>query len=176
MIETKKYKFVIGILVLVNVLIIAFWWFFYTPSHRDDDTKRSVNRRGQHRDFMEQALKLDEDQKLAFKKLSDDHRNLLFNLNNEVDVLKQEIGSQIVKGADDQKRIDSLFFNIAIKRAAVDTTIYHHFKRLRQLCRTEQVPAFDSIMTEFLTHKERGPGMRRGMSVPPDGGREVRRQ
>lgn len=154
--ETKRYKLVIGVLVLVNVLIVAVWWLFYMPQSTEGKRNKQNEWRNQGRDFMEQALKLDESQKVVFNALGEAHMKMVGKLNREIDSLKSCISKEIMNAEGPSVRIDSLFNTIALKRAAVDTSIYHHFRRLRKVCKPEQVVAFDSLMTEFLSRRDRG--------------------
>lgn len=155
--EAKRYKLVIGLLILVNVLIIAVWWVFYLNEPNDSDGKRIGQWRTQRRDFMEKTLQLDSLQKMKFKELGDNHMMLLEQLNREIDSLKTAINKEIMVQEGPSERIDSLFRAIAEKRAAVDTSIFHHFKRLRAVCRPDQAVRFDSLMMEFMSRKDRGP-------------------
>lgn len=163
--DTGRYKLVIVALVAVNVLIIAFWWMFYTPDKPGSERKRG-NWHDKQRNFIEQTLNFDDSQKMQFDQLDKDHKKRLFDMNNKVDSLKREIGKVILSGESDNATVDSLFSDIANGRAAIDTTIYHHFRRLRGICRPDQVAAFDSVMTEFFNRKNRGPSMNRNMPEP----------
>ncbi|MFT3739605.1 MAG: hypothetical protein QM786_12675 [Breznakibacter sp.] len=156
--EAKRYKLVIGVLILVNVLIIGVWWIFYINDYSNDSGERRGGEwRNQRRDAIEQTLQLDSLQKVRFRQLSDAHMKMLGRLNREIDSLKFVINREIMVQDGSTQQIDNLFRIIAEKRAAVDTSIFYHFKRLRGVCHPGQVVKFDSLMMEYMSRKDRGP-------------------
>lgn len=153
--NVKKYRLIIVILVLVNLVLVLIWWMFFIKGsvndHNDADRKRW---RSNRTDFFEQTLGLDEQQKVEFKRLNEIHFSRLKISNFEIDSLKSELQRTIVNDAGNETRLSELFHEIAVKRTSLDTSIYFHFKRLRALCRPEQVAVFDSLANSFV--KKRG--------------------
>lgn len=159
--EAKKYKVIIISLILVNVLIIGIWWFFNIKGQPErENRKNSGQWRHNRNDFFEEALKLDSAQRIVFKEMNDRHMTRLGRTNVEVDSLKNQIKIEIFKSNPNPERIDSLFKMIAGKRTTIDTSIYYHFKRLRNVCRPNQVASFDSLMNNFIKRKDKFGPMR----------------
>lgn len=153
--EVRKYKIIIFSLIAVNLLIVGIWWIisFKRPGEEFDhhEGQRGMNRRPEFK----KMLKLDSLQAVQFDQLTELHKMQIGRCNMEIDSLKNVIRDEIVKQPKNTARIDELFNQIALKRTAVDTSIYHHFGRLRHICRPDQTAAFDSAMSCFLKQQER---------------------
>ena len=149
--ETKKYRLIILILIVVNICSIATWWAMSIKSEHPSEEKPQNPRK----DFFAQALKLDSMQKMQFDTLNCQHFQKLGQLNGKVDSLKHEMRVEIMKPAANLNRLDSLFNDIAWHRTVIDSTIYHHFRRLRSICQPNQVEAFDSVVNTFLMRKDK---------------------
>ncbi len=149
--ETKKYRIIILILIVVNICLITTWWVLSIRSEQPIEEKQQNPRK----DFFAQALKLDSIQKIQFDTLNCQHFQKLGQLNGRVDSLKHEMRLEIMRPATNHNRLDSLFKEIAWNRTVIDSTIYHHFQRLRNICQPNQVESFDSLINTFLMRKDK---------------------
>ena len=149
--EAKRYRIIIVILILVNLSLISIWWLLSIKSDSNDSSKHQNNKK----DFFKEALKLDSIQQNQFDTLNHQHFQKLGKLNHEVDSLKQKMRIEIMQPTQNQERLDSVFTEIAIKRTIIDSSIYHHFQRLRKICKPNQINTFDSVVNSFLLHKEK---------------------
>jgi periplasmic protein CpxP/Spy len=158
--EENRYRLIILVLVLINIAVIATWWVSGLNETERQRPSWSGERGEFRRDFFEQALNLDEVQKALFSELTRDHMEKIRQMNRDVEQLKNEYNEHLVKNQLNQTLSDSLFMAIAEKRASIDTSMVHHFKRLRTLCTPEQNVKFDSLMTNFMWPRERREGNR----------------
>jgi len=153
--EVRKYKIIIFSLIAVNLMIIGIWWIisFRRPMEGFDhhDGQKGMNKRPEFKEM----LKLDSLQAIQFDELTECHKMQIGRCNMEIDSLKNVIRDEIIKPQNNNVRIEQLFKEIAVKRTEVDTSIYHHFGRLRHICRPDQIAAFDSVMTCFLRQQDR---------------------
>lgn len=149
--ETKKYRFIILILIVVNICLIATWWALSVRPDQSCEDRHQNHRK----DFFAQALKLDSMQKMQFDTLNCLHFQKLGQLNGKVDSLKHEMRVEIMSPTANLNHLDSLFNDIAWHRTVIDSTIYHHFRRLRSICQPNQVEAFDSVVNTFLMRKDK---------------------
>jgi hypothetical protein len=162
--EVRKYKIIIFSLIAVNLIIIGIWWIISFKRPMDDFNHREGQRGMNKRPEFKEMLKLDSLQAVQFDQLTELHKTQIGRCNMEIDSLKNVIRDEIIKQSN-SARIDLLFKEIALKRTAVDTSIYHHFGRLRHICRQDQLAAFDSVMVCFLKQQER-------KGFPKDGGHD----
>jgi hypothetical protein len=176
--EARKYKVIIISLITVNIVIIGIWWIvnLKTRSGKDNPHGDSQWRINKHESF-EDALGLDSLQRKKFKELSYNHMAKIGCLNNRVDSLKKLIQNEIFAQQPDQARIDSLFNNISLNRTMIDTSIFHHFKRLKAECNENQAVVFDSLINNFFSRRDRFRGNRdRGERPEPPQNIERKRQ
>lgn len=153
--EVRKYKIIIFSLIAVNLIIIGIWWIISYKRPMEGFDHRGGQKGLNKRPEFKEMLKLDSLQASEFDELTEKHKMQIGRCNMEIDSLKYVIRDEIINQHNNTIRIDELFNEIAVKRTAVDTSIYHHFGRLRHICRPDQVAAFDSLMTCFLKQQDR---------------------
>ncbi|PZX12247.1 heavy-metal resistance protein [Breznakibacter xylanolyticus] len=148
--ESKKYRLIIVVLILLNAGLITLWWSMSNTGKTTQENNSGKNKM----DFFTEALHLDSLQKASFDTLSQEHFERLGQLKAKIDSLKQVMRREIMQPEINESRLDSIFQNLAHYRTASDTANYRHFKRLRTLCTPSQQASFDSLVSSFMNRKD----------------------
>lgn len=161
--EEKRYRLTIIFLIVVNVVVLTAWWATSGSDHDHPWPKRENFKK----DFFERELSLDKNQKEKFFNLTREHMQKIHEVYDEVEGLKRDYQRLFFTQPDNKAAIDSITMLIGQKRAAIDTSMIHHFYRLRSLCNQEQTLKFDSMMVRFQMRGDRFPEPKDGEQPNP---------
>ena len=156
--RNKIYVFIIGILLLSNLTLVAFFVL-------NKPEKKFI-----HRDrpggFMTEALKKEvgfNDQQMAqFEQMAGQHREQMRPLFEDITRTKENFYKLLTQPAVSDPVLDSAASAIGEKQKQIDLRIFRHFQNIRQLCTPAQQTGFDSLI-QRVVHKMIFP-MRRGES------------
>lgn len=151
----KRYRIIIIILIVVNLVLIGALWQFNINNRYDNRWRGRGDDKGRFgKERFEDALRLDSLQKEEFDNRNRMHFHKIHQLNGEIDSIKVLVRDEIFKSNTDEEKLNKLFESIAQKRTTIDTSIYNHFKNLRSLCSPSQTAAYDSMMNGFFNRPE----------------------
>jgi protein CpxP len=154
--RNKIYVFLIGILLLSNLALVAFFVWNQPP------------RKEVHRDrpgsYMQEALKNDvgftDEQMTRFEAMATQHRQQMRPLFEDITQTKESFYRMLAQPAVSDSQLRRAAEQIGEKQELIDLKIFTHFQSIRQLCTPNQQPQFDSLI-QHVVHKMIFP-MRRG--------------
>lgn len=163
--------FAIGLLVLMNLALIAFIAFPHVTS-TDNRFKERLGK-----DFISNKLNFSDEQKSQMLKLRQLHRSEMRDLEREVNQKRQELFNLIKSGNYSEEQIQVITSEIGIAVAEIEKSSFKHFNDIRALCTPEQRVIFDELLLEIAKRKgsghremrQRGQGKRnQSLSPPPN--------
>lgn len=129
---------VIGLLVILNISLIAF--FYFSPTLGPRRPPRAAS------EFLIQELQLNSDQVLAYKNLIEGHRKKADSLVSIIRTLKTDYFSKIGSGEQN----DTLVLRIGEQQLALEKLTFNHFQYLFELCDLEQKKKFKGVIHEAM--------------------------
>jgi hypothetical protein len=125
-------------LVMMNLLLVGLMVTHNPDRDRRDEPKRIIIER----------LGFDEQQINDYEKLIDWHRSKMRESREKTTQLKNQLYSTL-NGKDTTVSTDSLMAEIGRVQQDMEHVHYQHFQDIRNLCRPDQLPAFDQLTTEI---------------------------
>jgi periplasmic protein CpxP/Spy len=126
------------VLLLTNLGLI---WFVI--SHKPGEHKKEGPKK-----IVIEKLSFDENQIKAYDKLIDWHRTEIKKSDKKMLELKNQLyATMLTEGTFNTK--DSLINEIGTLQITIEQIHYKHFKDIKQLCKPEQLKAFEKFSTEI---------------------------
>lgn len=140
------YKWIIGGLLLANVMLIAYlFWGHHYFFHKHFSPREKIIK----------ELKLNKEQQETFDAFYVSHRSEIDQLQKQIAQQKKIIYNQL--GATHSQEImqDSLFLRLSQLQGQLEQSHFLHFKQLRSILRKDQLADFDRFITELQHHIHR---------------------
>ena len=103
-------------------------------------------------------LGFDKDQKAEYLQLTKAHHEDVMALESNIKEKKKELYSTLANG-NGNANVDSLAKAIGQIQTEIEHTHYKHFTEIKNLCRKEQLPAFNELSKElgdlFFRHRKK---------------------
>ncbi len=141
-------KIAIIVIICLNLATLSFMWLHRPPMgppHHGEDTFS----------YLIHELKMNDDQQNKYKILRDEHHNGIMELQNKSRDLHTAFFKLLQNPAADTMLIKLMNDSIAANQMKIEMLTFDHFKKVRQLCSTEQQQKFDAIIVETI--KRMGP-------------------
>lgn len=100
--------------------------------------------------FIVKELGFNDTQLEAFKTLSQRHHHRMRNLSDDVKVLKDAMFNGLFEVTENKPVIDSITLLIGDKEKEKEREVFHHFKKVQQLCDENQKVKFQKIIKDAL--------------------------
>ena len=130
---------VAGVLLIINLLLAAFIFF------------RGPGRPPRHhgpRDLIIERLHLDDKQVKEFEHLIQIHRSEIKANDAAIRELKNQLYSTLVLERE-KGFTDSLVAAIGQRQMRIEMVHYNHFRKIRELCKPDQIRAFEELSKEL---------------------------
>ncbi len=146
--RNKIYVFLIGILLLSNLALVAFFV--------SNQPEKKEIRRDRPGSYMKDALKNDvgfTDQQMAqFDSMANQHRQQMRPLFEDISRTKEKFYQMLMVPEANDSVLKSSATEIGEKQKQIDLKIFTHFQNIRQLCTPTQQPMFDSLI-QHVVHR-----------------------
>jgi protein CpxP len=154
--KSRSLIFIITVLLLTNIAVLGYFLWFQKPSKHED--------RGKGHKGMATALQnevgFNEQQVAQYRELKEKQwatlRPMFENMCRAKDSLFRLLSDENVNDLVINKTADI----IASQQKAVDIQVFDHFKKIRNLCTSEQRPKYDSLVQRII--KKMGKPCREG--------------
>jgi periplasmic protein CpxP/Spy len=144
--RNKIYVLLIGILLLSNLALVAFFVF-------NRPEKKEV-RKEKPGSFMKEALKsevgFDDQQMTQFEQMSGEHKQQMRPLFEDIGKTKENFYRLLTQPGTADSLLNNSAREIGDKQKHIDLKIFMHFQNIRQLCTPEQQPKFDSLIQRVV--------------------------
>jgi len=154
--RNKIYVLLIGILLLSNLALVAF--FVANKPEKKEVKKEKPG------GYMKEALKnevgFDDQQMATFDDMAAKHKQQMRPLFEDISKTKESFYHLLTQPATPDSLLNSAAREIGEKQRLLDLKIFTHFQNIRELCTPEQRPKFDTLV-QRVVHRMIFP-MRRG--------------
>jgi len=142
--KNKIFTIIVVVLLIANsASMLYFWW-------NRSDSRSGKNDPLDAKAFIIKELALNEQQKLAYQELREEHQKNLRDLHESFKEAKEHLFDLL----DQENPSDSLVEQASLQTAQIQQQIematFDHFKKLKALCNAEQKKKFDSIIREAI--------------------------
>ena len=160
--ERKKMKN-IKLKHLLSLIMISAVFFMYSGAKllaqpRDMGPKNMGPKGGK---WIAEKLNFDDEQKQELKKLSQEHKEKMKSLGEEIHKLHDELFGLLKESSVDQTKADSLISLMADNRKKMDTEVFNHLSDIKNLCKTDEQR---KLFAEFVDDM----GKMHGPPPPPE--------
>lgn len=139
--KTKLIGFFAIAMVLINLGLLAFL-FFNRPVPLQNKEKKSP------KEIIIDKLDFDEGQCREYEKLIQEHRKIIFPLDDKMKLTKTELFQLLSKDQDSKK--DTLIKRLAKIQNEVEKAHFEHFMAIKKLCVSkEQKTRFNELTTDL---------------------------
>lgn len=136
----KKYGWIIGILVVMNIVLLGIVWFGKPPHSGGQELRK----------FVEQNLKFTEEQSKQYDVLISEHRKRINEIDEQTKEAKQALFQLVNESADTvkEKALTEQLAKLAVEKELVTL---NHFRKVRNsICTAEQKVLLDKLISEVL--------------------------
>ena len=142
--KSKIYLFIIGILLLTNIVLLVFL---------QQEPKRNFHqdRKAYIAAFLKDEIGFDQQQLQQFDTLSTHHRETMGRMWEKARGSKSEQFRQLAAGKFTDSAINAVAEQSANKQKGVELIMCTHLRNIRMLCKPEQLPKFDSLFGKVLS-------------------------
>ncbi len=139
-------RIIIAVLLTSNLILLGFIFFSRPP------------RPPMPKEVIIKKLGFDKDQKAEYLQLTKVHHEAVMALESKIKEKKKELYSTLAN-ANGNTNVDSLAKAIGQIQTEIEHTHYSHFTAIKNLCRKEQLPAFNELSKElgdlFFRHRKK---------------------
>ncbi len=152
---------ILGLFLVGNLVLLGVWWRSNKDRRRPEkQTYNKDDRRGRMREFLIDKAGVDDRQFEEMYTLWTKHSELMRNSQYEVDSLRKVLMDKTFSVENDEAKVELLLDQLAQKQRWIEKANYHHFRKMRQVCKTDQQREMLDKM--FRTHiQNKGPHKRR---------------
>jgi Spy/CpxP family protein refolding chaperone len=157
--SVKIWKWLVGILALLNIILMISIW--RKPQH-----SRPPMPEGGPAKMIIEELRLDPDQVKAFEKLKDEHHSAVVDLQRKGKELRDGLFDLLKQEHADSSEVKRRMAEIGENQVAIEKVTFEHFQKVRQLCDAEQKKRFDAMINDVL-RRMAGPHHEHDEPPPP---------
>ena len=142
MTTNRKLTIAIIVLLVLNLIILG----FFMTSHKNERRGDIENRQGRKQIVIER-LDFNDEQVAAFNMLITEHRKRIKDNDSAIRTIKTNIFNAL--GDDRTANIDSMASKIGDLQEHIEVAHYHHFMKVKALCKDEQIEKFNALSKDL---------------------------
>jgi hypothetical protein len=145
--NNKALVFIIGILIIANIAILAFFLSIKPPQKKEGNNsndKVSVN------DFLKKDIKFSKEQMKQFDSLKKVHWKVAKPLFKGMTAVKDSFYIHISDSVVNDQFLLETSDSIAMRQKQLDLQMFAHFRNIRKLCTADQKPLYDSLVQDVI--------------------------
>lgn len=150
--NSKPWKWMVGVLTLLNVTLLVF--ILMQKGHHPMPSPMMppppANQGGGPAQMLIHELKFSPDQIKSFDVLKEKHHEAIIKLRDEGHELRDNYFELLKSDNPDINLIKEKGTQIAANQLAIEETTFNHFKDVRNLCTPDQKKRFDSIINDVI--------------------------
>jgi len=142
--KNKIFTIIVVVLLIANsASMLYFWW-------NRSDSRPGKNNPQDAKSFIIKELALNEQQKLAYQELREDHQKKLRDLHESFKDAKEQLFDLLDQENPSDSLVEQASLHAAQIQQQIEMATFDHFKKLKALCNAEQKKKFDSIIREAI--------------------------
>jgi Spy/CpxP family protein refolding chaperone len=140
----------VAILLLTNIATLSIYWF-KKPNYEGGPGREPGSREKRMGQFMVDQMKFDATQEAAYWKLRDSMISTQRPVMDSIrDAKKRFFDLLNQPGATDSSALIARSNEIAELQKRLDLATFRHFKKVRAICRPDQLQKFDTVIKEIV--------------------------
>jgi hypothetical protein len=161
--QTNIFKWLVILLVVLNIGILATVWFKHFPPP-PDEMRRPPN--GEKvADFLIEQLNFSAQQLADFTKLKQAHSQAVDSIRESGKETHRLFFENLKTEKQDTVMVNELAQAISANQMQIELVTFKHFEQVRKLCDEKQKEKFDEIIQEVLRRMAAPPG-KKGSPLP----------
>lgn len=145
--KNKILTFLVGILLLTNIALVAF--FVARKNTPEKQRGRGGDRSSVVREFLKDSIGFNEQQLAQYDQLRQQNRENMKPLFEELGNAKMAYYKFVGQPAADSAS-QAAANHIGEKQKALDMAFFNHFRQVRELCTPEQQAKYDSMVQQVI--------------------------
>ncbi|MCT4646058.1 MAG: hypothetical protein N4A74_13815 [Carboxylicivirga sp.] len=130
---------ILALFLIGNVVLLGFWWFDNDEKPKFGKQKyKKEDNRIRMKEYLLQNAGIDDAQFNEMYNLWKKHGSDMHRRQSELDSLRQMAMQETFKNITDTSTIHQIFDEIAFKQRGIEEANYHHFRKLRNICKTDR--------------------------------------
>lgn len=154
--RTKILLFLVGILLLANIVMLVFFVGKKSPEKPPASHYGGRSRSEVMRELLRDSVGFSQQQLAQFDQLRQTHRESVKQLFDEMRIAK--LGFYKLTAPADSAALSTAAEAIAQKQKQLDLTFFKHFQDVRQLCTPDQTARYDSLVQKIVRRMVSGRG------------------
>jgi hypothetical protein len=140
--------FIIAVLLLTNIAVLSYFlWFKKQPGHGDEI---KPDRKPGMETPLQKEVGFSEDQLVQYRQMRDEQMKAIKPMFEDVRKAKDSLFSLIGNSNMSDSAIGLIAEEIAQKQKVMDLRMFNHFKRIRGLCKPDQLAKYDSVVQRMM--------------------------
>ena len=144
--RNKSLIFIIAFLVLTNIAVLV---YFLRPGKKDHDDDRKGGRNGLAT-ALQNEVGFDDEQVARYRELREEQLKIMRPLMDDIRRSKDSMFRMLGNDAITDSVLDRMAQDIADKQKQMDIRAFNHFKRIRLICRPDQLARYDSVVVKMI--------------------------
>ena len=143
--RNKSLIFIIAVLLLTNIAVLGYFLWYKKP-----DKPQRMDRKPGIETPLQDEVGFNEDQMVQYRQYRDEQMKALKPMFDDMRKTKDSLFRMIGNENANDSTANSIAEAVAQKQKAIDLRMYNHFKRIRGLCKPEQLPKYDSLIQRMM--------------------------
>lgn len=156
--KSKVLLLIIAILVVTNIALLV----FVLQKKEPEKQSNRPDRKAYITSFLKTEVGFDQQQLTQFDTLSTRHRKNMWAMFEKLKNNKSDQFRQLVQGGFTDSTMNAVADESVAMQKVMELRAFNHLRNIRQLCRPDQLPKFDSGFGKVLNR--RGEGRKKGTS------------
>ncbi len=145
---------IIGVLLLTNIGVLVYFLWLKSPekpSIQNRDNRNGIS------DMLKKEVGFNDVQLAKYKELKDAQWNSIRPMFDDMRKVKDSLFRLLSNPATNDSMLDNAGNAIAQKQKALDLQTFNHFKKVRAICTSEQLPKYDSVIIRMFSRMGKQP-------------------
>ena len=140
--KTKVLSILVGALIIINAVVLAWVVFGNKQKHRPNG-----KRHFEPKQIIIERLNFSEDQVLLYESTIIEHRETVRKLEEQIKSTKNELYSSL--SADSATNKDHLMTELSQLLIQMENVHYNHFQEIKSICKADQIDEFKNLTQEL---------------------------
>ena len=147
--KNKSLIFIITVLLLTNIAVLGYFLWYKKPAGGHDDHGKVKPPPGIEAP-LQNEVGFSEDQLVQYRQMRDEQMNTIKPMFDDMRKTKDSLFRMMSIDGTTDSTVNATADAIAQKQKAIDLRMYNHFKRIRGLCKPDQLPKYDSLIQRMM--------------------------
>jgi periplasmic protein CpxP/Spy len=144
--KNRPLIFIISVLLLTNIAVLSYFLWFNKPGKKTGGAPRPPGIEWQ----LKEEIRFTEDQLAPYRLLREEQMKTIRPMFEEIRRAKDSLFSLIGSVNATDSVVNSVADLIAEKQKAMDLKMFYHFRKIRELCKPDQLEKYDSLVQRMM--------------------------